>query len=55
MVVAAVAADTCLNLAAAQEAACTYAKLMKQQAAEAVRKRDMQLARRSDKSTVYRL
>jgi hypothetical protein len=53
-VVAALIADTCLDLAAEQAAACTYAQL-KQRAAEAVRKRDMRVTRRSSKSTVYRL
>jgi hypothetical protein len=56
-VVAALIADTCLDLAAEQAAACTYAQL-KKRAAEAVRKRDMRVARQSSKSTVstvYRL
>jgi hypothetical protein len=53
-VVAALIADTCLDLAAAQAAACSYAQL-KQLAAAAVRKRDMRVTRRADKSTVYRL
>jgi hypothetical protein len=46
-VVAALIADTCLDLAAEQAAACSYAQL-KQRAAAAVRKRDMRVTRRAD-------
>jgi hypothetical protein len=51
-VVAALVADTCLDLAAAHAAACSYTQL-KQRAAAAVRKRDVRVTRRADKSTVY--